>query len=169
MNTLFQDFQEFRKILCICPCCDEIVRVSDLRIKARGPIVKTWLDSYEQKTIVQENKEEKFEQLEEKIRERNREVGRREAGKKIKGMLPQAISKMKINLSELIPIMHPVDFVLFQGMNEKKSISKISFISRTSKSPITQDLRNQVKNAVEHRKYSWQVGRIDDRGEIKLE
>ena len=56
MNSLFEEFSELRKILCICPCCGKIVRVSDLHLKVKKPIVKTWLDTYEAKIIAMSNK-----------------------------------------------------------------------------------------------------------------
>jgi hypothetical protein len=43
----FEEFQLFRKILCVCPCCGELVRLSDLRLKTKGEVEKTWLDDYE--------------------------------------------------------------------------------------------------------------------------
>ena len=58
MGNLFEGFQEFRKILCVCPCCGELVRVSDLRLKATGSTSKTWLDDYDKKSLEMEKKEE---------------------------------------------------------------------------------------------------------------
>jgi len=70
MNELFQEFQQFRKILCVCPCCGEIVRVSDLRLKAKGPAVRTWLDDYRDKEKKIDRKEERFDEREEGLRSR---------------------------------------------------------------------------------------------------
>ena len=47
--NIFTNFLEFRKILCICPCCNNLTRVSDLRLKAKGKVAKTWLDDFEDK------------------------------------------------------------------------------------------------------------------------
>jgi len=35
---LMNVFQSFRTILCVCPCCRDIVRLSDLRIEFMGKI-----------------------------------------------------------------------------------------------------------------------------------
>jgi predicted Holliday junction resolvase-like endonuclease len=166
---MFEEFQEFRKILCICPCCGEIVKVSDLRLKAKGPTIKTWLDIYEQKLASIEKKEEKFEEKEKQLREKSREKGRKEAEKIIHGMIPSSIRNMKIDLKDLIPIMHPVDFVVFEGMNKKDSISDILFLSKKVQISYLQVLRNQVKSAITQKQYSWQVVRINNEGKLEFE
>ena len=51
MTEFFKEFQEFRKILCICPCCNDIVRVSDLHLKTKGKVSKTWLDKYAPESV----------------------------------------------------------------------------------------------------------------------
>ena len=69
MTELFKEFQEFRNILCLCPCCGDLVRVSDLRLKAKGPAPTTWLDDYEKKSQAMDKKEENFDEKEQKLRE----------------------------------------------------------------------------------------------------
>jgi len=64
--SLFEEFQLFR-ILCVCPCCGDLVRMSDLRLKAKGPATKTWLDEHETKEQKLANQEEAFEEEEEKL------------------------------------------------------------------------------------------------------
>ena len=60
---MLEEFQEFRKILCICPCCGEMVRVSDLKIKVKNKIEKTWLDKHEAKIIQLEKEKEEDERV----------------------------------------------------------------------------------------------------------
>lgn len=169
MINMFEEFQEFRKILCVCPCCGEIVKVSDLRLKTKGPTIKTWLDIYEQKRALIERKEEKFEEVEKKIREKSREKGREKAEKIIHQMIPSAIRNMKIDLADLIPIMHPVDFVVFKGMDKNESISDILFLSKKVQITYLQALRDQVKSAINQKQYSWQVVRITSEGKLEFE
>ena len=57
MTELLKEFQEFRRILCLCPCCSELVRVSELRLKVKGPAPRTWLDEYEKKSLLMDGKE----------------------------------------------------------------------------------------------------------------
>ena len=79
MTQLFYEFQEFKKILCICPCCGNLVRFSDLKLNVKNFIAHTWLDDYEKKEQRLSEKEENFDEREEKLREIARERGRKKA------------------------------------------------------------------------------------------
>ena len=69
MTELFEEFQKFRKILCVCPCCGDLVRVSDLRLKLKGRVVRTWLDDYEKLSLTLDKKEERFDEALAEFRE----------------------------------------------------------------------------------------------------
>jgi len=81
MTDLFGEFQQFRRILCVCPICGDLVRVSDLRLKTKGPAVRTWLDDFEIKEQRLSKREELFEEKEGELREKAREKGRKQAEK----------------------------------------------------------------------------------------
>ena len=79
MSELFREFQEFRRILCVCSCCGDLVRLSDLHLKTKGKIARTWLDDYENKSRLFKKKEERFGEQEQELRKLARERGRRAA------------------------------------------------------------------------------------------
>lgn len=83
MNTTFiEQFQNLRGILCICPCCNELVRVSDLHLSFEGKKPKTWLDTYEQKSHALSLKEQKLEETFDEIHSKSLERARIEAQRK---------------------------------------------------------------------------------------
>jgi len=159
MINLFAEFQEFRKILCICPCCGGLHRLSDLHLKAKGPAIRTWLDLYEQKVST-------FEEKEEKIREKNVEKGQKEANKIISKSMHPILKKMKIEPKDVSPLMHPADFIIFNGMTNKKEISNIIFLSKKTNFPQIQILRKQVESLVNQKNYNFQLYQIKDDGNI---
>lgn len=169
MTELFEEFQEFRRILCVCPCCGELVRVSDLRLKAKGPAVRTWLDDYEKKEKEIEKREVSFDEQEEGLREKAREKGRKEAKKVFNRAVCSSLKALKLDPFDVKPILNPIDFVVFKGMNKMQSVSDIILLSQEHKCPSLDIVRRQIKIAVEKTKYEWQVARIDDRGNIILE
>lgn len=169
MNTLFEEFSELRKILCICPCCGEIVRVSDLHLKVKKPIVKTWLDSYEAKIIAMSEKEDKFSEKEQKIRDKAVEKGRNEAKKIVSSVVLPIFRTLKLNPFDVKPILSPVDFIVFDGMTEEDKIKDIIFLSRISKIEAMNKIRKQIKEVISKKSYIWQVGRIDDLGSLSFE
>ena len=169
MNSLFEEFAELRKILCVCPCCGEIVRVSDLHLKVKKPIVKTWLDTYEAKIIAMSKKEEKFSEKEKKIRDMAIEKGRNEAKKIVNKVVLPIFRKLKLNPFDVKPVLSPIDFLVFDGMTDKDKIKNIIFLSKISKIEYLNLIRKQIKEIISKRNYIWQVGRIDDLGGLTFE
>jgi predicted Holliday junction resolvase-like endonuclease len=170
MSNLFEEFQEFRKILCICPCCGDLVRVSDLKLKVKGPAYQTWLDEYEKKSLFLDKKEEKFDEVEDKIRALSVEKGRKAAEKACNELICRGLRELKLDPFDIKPILTPVDFVAFKGMNKEEDINEILFLTReVGCCKEINQLRQQVKKAILQEKYDWQVARIDDKGKIELE
>jgi len=165
----FEEFQEFRKILCVCPECGEIVRVSDLRLKTKGKVKKTWLDDYELRSDQMGLKEEEFNEIESKLRAAAVEKGRKKAQKVFNKAINADFRKMKLDPYDIKPILNPVDFLVFKDMNSKDAISDIVFLSKTIENPNINRLRAQVKTVIEDNNYEWQVARIDNTGQIELE
>ena len=165
----FEEFQEFRKILCVCPVCGEIVRVSDLKLKTKVRVKKTWLDDYELRSLQMDQKEEEFSEIELKLREAAVEKGRKEAQKIFNKAIKADFRKMKLDPYDIKPILNPVDFLVFKDMNSKDAISDIVFLSKQIENKNINRLRNQVKNVIENKNYEWLVARINNIGQIKFE
>ncbi len=165
----FKEFQEFRKILCVCPECGEIVRVSDLRLKTKGKVKKTWLDDYELRSDQMDLKEEEFSEIESELREAAVEKGRKKAQKVFNKAINADFRKMKLDPYDIKPVLNPVDFLVFKDMNSKDAISDIVFLSKQIENQNINRLRSQVKNVIENEDYEWHIARIDNMGKIKLE
>jgi len=168
MTELFEEFQEFRKILCICPCCGELVRVSDLKLKVKGAAV-TWLDDFDKQIMALQKKEDNFDEKEDKIREKAKEEGRKAAEKALKKLMSPQLKSLKLDPYDVKPISNPVDFIVFKGMYKNESISDIIFLSKYIKNQDLNVIRRQVSKAVSSKKYDWQVARIDENGNILFE
>lgn len=169
MTGIIEELSELRKILCICPCCGKVVRVSDLHLKVKKPITKTWLDTYESKIIKMTEEEQKFDEKEDKLRDKAKELGRKEAEKMVSKCVLPIFLKMKIDPYDVKPILNPIDFIVFDGMDKKEKINNIILLSKTSKAQLLNLTRKQIKDVVSKQNYSWQVGRIDDSGNLTYE
>jgi len=167
--SLFEEYQLFRRILCICPCCNQLIRVSNLRLKAKGAAPKTWLDKYEAKDLLLTKKEEAFEEQVEKLREEAREKGRKAAEKAFFKAISPSLKKLKLDPFDVKPIFHPIDFIVFKGMNSLRTISDIMLLTREHNCPSINPIREQIKKAVTQNKYEWQVARIEETGNIRIE
>jgi len=166
---LFEEFQQFREILCVCPDCGAIVRVSDLKLMVKGKGVKTWLDTYEDKCGLMDKKEEKFEEVRGKLREEAVKKGRKEAEKVFNKAINPTFKALKYDPFDIKPILNPIDFIIFKDMNRKEVVNDIVLLSEKLKNPILNKIRTQVKNCVEKKEYDWQVARINEKGNISIE
>ena len=88
-------FQQLKTILCLCPHCSSLLRVSQLHLHSTAPAPRTWLDDYDeqiQKLQIKDDnvsrKEDKLYSQEKEMRKKSVERGRkkgREYGIKIHG------------------------------------------------------------------------------------
>ena len=168
MAELFKEFREFKKILCVCPCCGELVRVSELKLRVKGPAPKTWLDEHEEKVKAVEKKEERFEEIKKEMREVAVERGRKEAVKIVKKTLAPQIRALRLDPMDVKPILNPIDFVVFKGMTKNHRVTNIMMLSKKSSNAILNKYRRQIKTAVEKKYYEWQTVRIDEDGNIEV-
>jgi predicted Holliday junction resolvase-like endonuclease len=166
--SFLDEFKEFRKILCVCPCCGEIVRVSDLHIKYKGPSQKTWLDSFEEEVKKIERKEQKFDEIASDIRKKSVNKGRIDAEKAVIKMMSKGMKTLKIDPFDVKAISNPVDFVVFDGMTKEK-MKEVMFLSNKINNNEINKKREQVKKAISQNKYDWKVVRINDSGEVSIE
>lgn len=167
MNELLDTFQSFRKILCVCPCCGEIVRMSDLHLKYSGKSPKTWLDKYELQLLALQEKEQVFEAKEAELREKAIERGRSKVPLMIKDCLCPEFKKLEYDPYDIKAIMDPVDFVVFDGLNEGKQVQSVTFLAKIT-NPQMQKVTDSIKTAVSKGSYDWKVARITTTGKVEL-
>ena len=60
------------------------------------------------------------------------------------------------------------------GHSRAKNLARAAFVAgslyfSSCDNPILNKLRVQVKNSIEKKKYDWQIARISDSGEIRIE
>jgi len=165
----FEEFQEFRKILCVCPDCGKIVRLSDLKLKTKAETESTWLDYYEFRERLLSNREAEFDAVKDDLREAARAEGRKQAEVVFNNAIKQDFRRMKFDPIDIKPVLNPVDFLVFQDMNKSEEITDLIFLSKKLENPMINKLREQVKTSIENSNYEWLVARIDNEGKIEFE
>lgn len=168
MSELLDIFQSFRRILCICPCCGEMMRLSDLHLKCLKRAPKTWLDTYEHKLLTLEEKERFFEEKEKEMREKSIERGRKKVPQLIKKCLCPEFKRLKYDPYDIKAIMHPIDFIVFDGLN-KEEIRNITFLSRKIQNQEQKMILESIRKTVSKTNYDWKVARITIDGKVNLE
>jgi predicted Holliday junction resolvase-like endonuclease len=169
MSEILSTFQAFRRILCLCPHCNALHRLSDLQLKYRGTAPKTWLDTYETKVSTAQRKEELFDEKEQKLRDQATERGRLKVPLMIRKSMDAQFATLKYNPYDIKALLHPVDFVVFDGLESKQDLQQIVFLSKAVDNKQLNGLRDSVAKAVEEKRYDWQVARVSIDGKIEME
>ena len=89
---------------------------------------------------------------------RARAEGRKQAEVVFNNAIKQVFKRMIIYPIDIKPVLNPVDFLVFQGMNKSEEITDLVFLSRQLKNQMINKLRGQVKTSIENSKYEWIAG-----------
>ena len=166
-SSVLKTFQQFRSILCVCPRCKSFSRLSDLHLRAKGRIPRTWLDDYELSVWQTQEQKIKFEEEKRKIRNLAVERGRARVPGLVKKSMDVQFATMKYDPYDIKALLHPVEFVVFDGMN-KGQVDDVVLLSRNSANENMQALMKSISNTVEEKRYDWKVARVSLDGDIEF-
>ena len=152
-------FTNNQMILCVCPKCRNISRFSDLRIISTKKTPETWLDVFDKKLSNLQTKEDDFSSKEAAIRKEAAEKARKQLPKLIRQSLSDQITSLKFNPYDIKPILYPIDYVIYDGM-EKGAIDNVIFLHNKNKNAKMNELHKSIHTTVENEEYDWKVARI---------
>ncbi|SVB88326.1 uncharacterized protein METZ01_LOCUS241180 [marine metagenome] len=174
-NSFVDIFQQLKTILCLCPNCSSLLRVSQLHLRSTAPAPRTWLDDYDDQIKKLQNKsdsvaikEDKLHSQEGEMREKSRERGRKRVVSTVLKSMDDYFSKKKYNPYDIKPIIHPVDFVIFNGDHDKQ-VNEVVFLSKKSKNPNLAALQKSVDECVEKKNYDFKTAKISNEGKVTFE
>ena len=171
-DSLLGIFQQLKTVLCLCPHCSSLLRVSQLHLRSTAAAPRTWLDDYDeqiQKLKIKDDgvsrKEDKLNSQVAEIREKSRERGRKRVVSTVLKSMDDYFSKKKYNPYDIKPIIHPVDFVIFNGDHDKQ-VNEVVFLSKKSKNPNLAALQKSVDECVEKKNYDFKTAKISNEGKV---
>ena len=174
MTGIVDTFQAFSGILVICPCCGELLRVAELSLRYTGKFERTVLDDLRQHEKRLEKKQEaldrkldRFEEKEDTLRRAAAERGRKRMKRLIRKIDP-SMSKLKYDPQDIKVIAHPVDLIVFDGLNGGgNQIKNIVFIAR-SKAKTYKGMRRSLARALEKGKFLWETVQVAVDGTVEV-
>lgn len=155
-------------VLCMCPHCNNITRLSELNLRTKVKSPKTWLDEYELKINKLSKKEEKFADEEKKLREEAHARGRSQVQNLVLKSMSQEFAQLKFDPYDIKALLHPIDFVVFNGMNNEH-VNDVVLLSRKTQNPILQTLHQGVSDAVKSKSYDWTTIKVSHDGSVNFE
>jgi len=168
VEPFLEIFNKFKTILCLCPECQHIMRLSDLHLRSKFEAPKTWLDDYEFDKSKVKLKEEKFEQEKQQIKDVATAKGRLVVQKIVKKSLDEKFAKLNFNPYDIKVLNHPIDFVIFNG-NYDKCVRDVTLLTYKNSNPLLENLHKGIAKVIEAKAYDWKVVRISNEGEVKYE
>ncbi len=161
-------FNKFKTILCLCPHCNEIMRLSDLHLRSKSPAPKTWLDTYDlrYKSVLQ--KEELLKQDKKKIQAVNTAKGRLDVIQMAKQILEPKFAKLQLNPYDVKVLNHPIDFAVFEG-DDDGDVRNVTLLTYRNTTSSLQKLHKGIESAIKQKEYDWKLLRISRDGEANYE
>jgi len=162
-------FQQARAILCLCPCCGEIVRLSDLKLRYESTTPVTWLDKYQRRLSRLEKREVRFDEMESTLRQEAQEKGRKQARRRVQRIIESALPGCKYHPQDIKALLYPIDYIAFCGMTEGSTIDKIVCLSINTDDKTLVSVRKGIERTVNSEDYSWNMARVLDDGTVRCE
>lgn len=173
MAGLVETFHAFSGILVICPCCGELLRLSELRLRYTGKFERTVLDDLREKQRAVQKKEEalgrrrdRFNAEERELRNQAAERGRRKVKRLVRRLDPD-IKKLRYHPQDIKVILHPVDLIVFDGLNDGERVKNVILIAR-SQPRNTKTIRNSIEKALDEGRYVWETVRVGIDGGVSV-
>ncbi|MDQ6757633.1 MAG: hypothetical protein M3004_11935 [Bacteroidota bacterium] len=171
-NEVLQFYSSLRQIFTVCPYCESIIRLSDCKLYQKQKPVKDWKEKVDDEI-------EKLEMMEEKLLEKinaakqsARDAGKKSANKVVR-KLDTVFHPMGLNCNDCKVIFHPVDFILFKGMNNENkqdcTVKEILLLDKNNKAGQYLTIQKSIEKAVERKSYEWLTLRVDNTGKITEE
>lgn len=165
IDDIVRFFAIQRNIFGLCPCCGEIFRLSDCRVYLRTKPQRDWMDILDSKDDRLNRKEEQIDEIEETLREKAREAGRRMARRAITRIDP-IFAPRRLNADDAKVLFHPVDYVVFCGMKDSGNVREIVLLDRKAEAPKRRRVQKSIEKVVEAGKYDWLTVRVQNDGSL---
>jgi predicted Holliday junction resolvase-like endonuclease len=144
------------------------MRLSDLHLRYTGKAPKTWLDSYDQSLHKLKEKEDSFRKEEDELRKQSVERGRKQVPQLVRKCLCPEFRSLTYDPYDIKAIMHPVDFIVFDGMNAK-DMKSVTLLSRKPSDEAQSTILASIGKAIGENKYDWKIARITLNGKVSIE
>ena len=164
---LLEFFNLSRQIFGVCPNTKTIFRLSDGHVYTKTKPMKDWMQIFDNKSSVLEDKEAKLEEERSKIKVKARIAGRKEADKIVR-KIDKIFTPNKLNPDDSKVIFNPVDFVVFNGLKDD-NMKNVLFYDEKKTDNNERELQRSLEKTIEKGNYEWVTIRIDNDGNIKCE
>lgn len=170
MNDSIEVFAVMRTIFGLCPCCGELFRLSDCRIFLKGRQRKDWMDRLDELDSKLDNLDQSIAENEAGLRLQAAAEGRKKAQRAIRKIDP-IFAPLRLHADDAKVLFHPVDYIVFNGMNssDQKAPKSIVLLDRERPDTKRRRLQASIEKTIERENYEWVTLRVLGDGSMKQE
>lgn len=156
--------QETRRIHGICPCCEQVFRLSDATIYTREPPPRTPFDRLEAARARLAREMDRFELRRTEVLDAQREAGQRQARARLKRISPEFVGR-GIDPQDVRVIFDPVRYVVFKGMS-RDTVKSVELVDEEPSSKPRERLLRSLEDTIRRGNVEWCTWRVDEDGGI---
>jgi predicted Holliday junction resolvase-like endonuclease len=175
MSSLVQTIDGIQEILGICPCCGEIFRLIEAKFifpkeRARSSsfleLIKfeSELEALDQEIS---EAEREFQVLLDDSRHKLKQDGMQRAYAKLRKIDP-IFSGAGVNPHDVKAIFHPVEYIIFHGLNSDERCQSIEFVSREPENNGQEALFRSVDDVIQSGHVHFETLRMIDDGSFEV-
>ena len=164
-RKMVEFFNLQNQIFGIDPETGEFFRLSECRIARKQAPPADWLSKLD---LEHQKVEEAAAQY-----EAEKSMARKLVADKERKAVQRNISKfdrvfkpLKMSADDAKAIFHPVDFLVFRGMNTEKAVKSLVILDSKKNTAGGATLRKSIEKAVEQGRYEWITFRVDEKGKV---
>ncbi|MDR7416924.1 MAG: Holliday junction resolvase-like protein [Armatimonadota bacterium] len=160
--------RQFQEVLCLCPCCGEVFRLSEARLYYGKQPRPTWFDRLRGEERRLEREELRLERELERLRERSRAEAEKIARRTLKSLDP-LFTPLGYYPKDARPVLDPVDYVVFDGLNTAKRLRAVVLLDLPARDPRRERVQRSIDRAVRRGNVEWRVLRVGEDGSLVSE
>lgn len=159
--------RELQSVLCICPCCGELFRLSEGRLFYDSPPRRTWFDALQREKERLERAEDRFEEERQKLGEMSRQSVERKLRRALRERDP-VLTPRGYYPKDARPLLDPVDFVVFDGMNLRGRVREVVLLDHVAEDRGRERVQTSLERALERGNLGWSVVRVGEDGQVRF-
>lgn len=159
-------FNQLKIINCMCPKCNGISRLSELKLRSNEKVEKIWLDVFEDNMNTLSQNEDKLKEKTPELKAEGKKYGRETVIQRVNKQIVKTFADLNYNPYDVKAILNPIDFVVFDGMKAGQ-VENVTLLSGKAQNPHFQNIHRAIEDAIASESYEWKELRVSDDGTIE--
>ena len=160
-------FETQRNIFGVCPHCQTLFRLSDIKVSYKRRFSKDWFDKLQDEEDKIEEEQMRLEETLDEIRSRTIERSRRVHLPKMLRQADPVFTPLGYYPQDVKAIFDPLDFVIFDGMNLHQNVKRIVFVDEQTTNREIRRVQSSIERAICKDRYEFQSVRLTKTGQIQ--